>query len=173
MKTKIGIYLDADVARSFRIALRQPGATKSKLVNAALRTYLSPLPVPGPGDQVLQHLKRLAKRLRQLHRNTEVVSETLALFVRYFLMITPPIQEDERPAAEALGRERYVVFIKEIAKRLASDKGMAADVICTIVRTHPHLVAEAMTEARRADAIGDLFPANGRAGQPAEGASHA
>ena len=172
MKTKIGIYLDADVARSFKIALRQPGATKSKLVNAALRTYLSPPPDPGPGDQVLQHLKRLAKRLRQLHRETEVVSETLALFVRYFLMITPPIQDDERPAAEALGRERYVVFIKEIAKRLASDKGMVADVICTIVRTHPHLVAEVMTEARKADAVGDLFPASNRVVH-AEGALHA
>ena len=173
MKTKIGIYLDLDVARSFKIALRQPGATKSKLVNQALRLYLSPPPEPGPGDQVLRHLKGLAKRLRQLHRETEVVSETLALFVRYFLMITPPIQDDERPAAEVRGRERYVVFIREIAKRLASDKGMVADVICTIVRTHPHLVAEAMTEARRADAIGDLFPQNSRVVQPAEGASHA
>ncbi len=45
-------------------------------------------------------------------RETEVVSETLALFVRYFLMVTPPVPESERPAAEGLGRERYQVFIR-------------------------------------------------------------
>jgi hypothetical protein len=84
------------------------------------------------------------------------MSETLALFVRYSLLVTAPIQESERQAAEALGRKRYEVFIREVAKRVTSDKGMIADVIRTMVRTHPHLVAEAMAEARREIAVGGM-----------------
>jgi hypothetical protein len=162
MKTKIGIYLSADVARRFKVATRRRNATKSGLVNEALRRlFQPPAPEADRGDEILQLLTSLAKRLRRLQRELLVMTETLALFVRYSLMISPPIPESEREAAEALGRKRYEVFIREIAQRVTSDKGMIADVIRTIVRTHPHLVAEAMTEARSENAIGDMFPSNG------------
>ena len=162
MKTKIGIYLSADVARRFRIATRRRNATKSDLVNEALRRFFQPpAPEADRSDEVLQLMTRLEKRLRRLQRELLVTTETVALFVRYSLMVTAPIPESERQDAEALGRKRYEVFIREVAKRVTSDKGMIADVIRTIVRTHPHLVAEAMAEARREDVVGDMFPSNG------------
>jgi hypothetical protein len=142
MKTKIGVYLTDDVARSFKLAMRRPGATKSGLVNEALRLSLSPPPEKRSSDEILQHLKRLTKRLRQMHRETEVMSETLALFVRYFLTITPPLPASERKAAQALGRERYQIFIEQIAKRVTSEAGMIAD------------VAEAAAQVRRQGAVG-------------------
>lgn len=148
MKTKIGIYLSADVARRFKIATRRRNPTKSDLVDEALRRFFqSPAPEADRGDEILQLLARLAKRLRRLQRDLLVMTETLALFVRYSLMISPPIPESERQAAETLGRKRYEVFIREIAKRIATDKGIVADVIRTIVATHPHLVAKAVKEA--------------------------
>ncbi len=157
MKTKIGIYLSADVARHFRIATRRRNATKSDLVNEALRRFFHPpAPEADRSDELLQLMTRLEKRFRRLQRDVLVMSETLALFVRYSLMVTAPIPESERQAAQALGRKRYDVFIREVAKRVASDKGMIADVIRTVVRTHPHLVAEAMAEVRREDAVGGM-----------------
>jgi hypothetical protein len=173
---KIAVYLTNEVAKRFRVALRRSGMTKSGLVNEALARFLDPPPASEPGQEVLQALRALFKRVRRLQRETEVASETLALFVRYFLMVTPPVPESEQHAAKALGRERYEVFIQQIAKRITSDEGMVVDVIRAIVRTHPHLVAEAVTETRRGDAIGDLFPANSGAAQlveRAEGLSHA
>jgi hypothetical protein len=169
MKTKIGIYLSTDVARRFKIAIRRRSATKSDLVNEALRRFFHP-PEADRSDETLQLMTRLEKRVRRLQREGLVMSETLALFVRYSLMVTAPIPESERQAAEALGRKRYEVFIREVAKRITSDKGMIADVIRTIVTTNPHLVAEAMAEARREDAVGDMFPSNGHS---VGGMSHA
>jgi hypothetical protein len=162
MKTKIGIYLSADVARRFKFATRRRNATKSDLVNEALRRFFHPpAPETDRSDEILRLLMKLAKQLRRLQRDALVMSETLSLFVRYSLMVTAPIPESERQAAEALGHKRYEVFIREVALRVASDKGMIADVIRTIVRTHPHLVAEAVAEARNENAIGDMFPSNG------------
>jgi hypothetical protein len=173
---KIGVYLTNDVARRFRLALGRSGMTKSGLVNEALARFLDPPPEREPGQDVLQALRALVKRVRRLQRETEVVTETLALFVRYFLTITPPVPESERHAAEALGRERYEIFIQQIAKRIGSDKGLVTDVMRTIVITHPDLANEAIAEARRQNAVRDLFPANAHAPHPigrAEGLSHA
>jgi hypothetical protein len=173
MKTKIGIYLAEDVARHFKVATRRLGLTKSDLVNEALRTYFDPpAPAKDRGEEALNLVKGLAKRIRRMQREAEVSAEMLALFVRYYLTITPPLHESERQSAKALGRKRYAIFIRQIANRITSDKGMLADVIRTIVATHPHLVAEAMAGLRREDAIGDMFPGNEHAAQPAEHAEN-
>ena len=171
MKTKIGVYLTDDVARLFKRAMKRPGATKSGLVNEALRLFLTPPPEKRSSDEILQHLKRLAKRLRQVHREAEVMSETLALFVRYFLTMPPPLPASERKAAEALGRERYQIFIEQITKRITSESGMIADVLRTIVMTHPHLVAEAAADVRRQGAVGAAHGVS--PSERVEGFSHA
>ena len=172
MKTKIGIYLSNDVARRFKVATRRLNATKSGLVNEALCRFFDPPPETDRNDEILRLLKELAKRLRRLQREIDVMTETLALFVRYFLMITPPLPESERTAAEALGRERYEIFVRQIAKRIASDNGLITDVMRSIVETHPYLVAEAVAEARKQNAVGELFPANGHGIQPVERAEN-
>jgi hypothetical protein len=176
MTLKIGVYLTDDVARRFRVILRRSGMTKSGLVNEALTRFFHPPPTRDPGEEVLRALGALGKRVRRLHRETEVITETLALFVRYFLIVTPPLQESERPAGEALGRERYQVFIRQIAQRLVSDKGLISDVMQTIVATRPDLAARAMAEAEAENASGLLPFGDAHASQPCEpceGASHA
>jgi hypothetical protein len=114
----------------------------------------------------------------RLHREAIVTSETLALFVRYYLTVAPPLPDGERPAAETVGRKRYEVFVREVAKRVASDTGLVTDVMRTIVATHPDLAARAIAEdaARDGSASRQLPLGDRLAGQPCkagEGASHA
>ena len=140
MTTKIGVYLTDDVAKLLRIAARRPGATKSSIVNEALLRLLDPAPEKDRGAEVIDRLRGLAKKHRQLHREVEVVTESFALFVRYFLTITPPLPQSEQHAANILGRKRYAVFVKQIAKRIASDRNLISEVMRTIVATHPNRV---------------------------------
>jgi len=174
MTVKIGVYLTDEVATRFRGALCRSGMTKSSIVNKALTLFLDPPPAKEPGQEALQRLRALGKHVRQLQREIEVASETLAVFVRYFLMVTPPVPERELPAARALGRERYEVFIRQIAKRIASDKSLITDVMRRIVETPPHLVA--VPEAREQNAVPDPLAASGhavRAVESAKSLSHA
>jgi hypothetical protein len=178
MTLKIGVYLTDDVARRFRLALRRSRTTKSALVNEALARFLDPPAATEPGHEVHQTLSALVRRVGRLHRETIVTSETLALFVRYYLMVAPPLPEGERRAAEAVGRKRYEVFVREIAKRIASDTGLVTDVMRTIVATRPDLAARAIAEvaARDSSASPRLPLGDDLAGQPrkvGEGASHA
>ncbi len=162
MKRKIGVYLTDDVAKRLRVAVRRPGLTKSGIVNEALRRFFEHTPEKEPGEEVLGRLRWLAKRLRQVHRDVEIVAETFALFVRYFLMINPPLPQSEQDAAEKLGRQRYEVFVKQIARRIASDRNLISDVMRTIVATHPDLVTRPMAN--------DAVPQH--PSQPLENASH-
>jgi hypothetical protein len=143
MTLKIGVYLTDDVARRFRVALKRSGMTKSALVNEALAHLLDPPPTNEQGQGELRVLRAVLKHIRQVRRETLVLTETLALFIHYFLMITPPLPESEREAAEAVGRQRYEIFVRQIAGRIGSDKGLITDVMRTIVETHPELVARA------------------------------
>ena len=175
MTLKIGVYLTDEVAKAFRGELRRSGMTKSFIVNNALILYLNPPRMSEPAVRLLDKVNALCKHVRLLQREVEVMSETFAVFARYFLMVTPPVPESELVAAKALGRERYKVFIGQIAKRLSSDKGLITDVVRMIVVTHPRLVVEAVAEARKQNAIADLFSANGhvvRPVEPAESLSH-
>jgi hypothetical protein len=178
MTLKIGVYLTDDVARRFRLALRRSRTTKSALVNEALARFLSPPAAREPSQEVPQALAALVKRVRRLQREALVISETLALFVRYVLMVTPPVPENERRATEALGRERYEIFVREVGKRIASDTGLITDVMRTIVATHPDLAARVIAEAAARDgsASGQLPCGDRQAGQPhkvGEGVAHA
>jgi hypothetical protein len=178
MTLKIGVYLTDDVARRFNVVLRRSRATKSALVNEALARFLNPPAATEPNHEVHRTLSALVRRVGRLHREAIVTSETLALFVRYYLTVAPPLPEGERRAAEAVGRKRYEVFVREIAKRVASDTGLVTDVMRTIVATHPDLAARAIAEAaaRERSASGQLPLGDGEVGQRCkvgEGASHA
>jgi hypothetical protein len=136
MKPKIGVYLTTDVAKLLKLAVMRSGATKSDIVNEALARLLDPPPENDPREDVLRRLDRMAKRIRRIHRDVEIVAETLALHIRQFLMITPPVPKVDQDAAMKLGRERYEVFIEQIAKRVASDSGMVQEIMEKIAETH-------------------------------------
>ena len=157
MKLKIGVYLTDDVAKLLKRAVKQSGATKSDIVNEALARFLAPAPENDPAEAVLHRLVGLAKAIRHLQRDVEIVAETLALHIRQFLMITPPVLESEQQEAEKLGRERYAFFIAQIAKRINSDRGLVSEVMDRIAQTRPGMVNSAMPPD---------------ASQPLEAASH-
>ncbi len=133
MKTKIGIYLTDDVARRLDRAVRA-GGTKSDIVNTALERFLDPASAKRPYAEVLARLDAQRKRLRRIGRELEVIAEAFALFVRYFLMVTPPLPESEQEEARQLGRARLNVFLREVGRRVASDGGWVADVMQSAAR---------------------------------------
>src|SRR5690606_25472323 len=89
-----------------------------------------------------------------------IVTETLSLYVRYFLTVTPPVPKTEQDAARALGRERFEVFVAQIGRRLASDHRLFSEVLETIVATNPDLLADAIDDSslRPRSASGDVHP---------------
>ena len=49
-----------------------------------------------------------------------MLGETLALFVRYWLIFTPPLSDNAQASARAKGAERFDGFLQSLGKRLAT-----------------------------------------------------
>ena len=117
MKSKVAVYLAHDAAARLAMAAKRPGATKSKIVNDALELFLDPTREKHLAATIVASQRDLSREVRLVHRDLDIVAETIALFLRYFLTVTPPLPRSEQESARLLGRERFDVFIKEIARR--------------------------------------------------------
>ena len=71
----------------------------------------------------------------------------MALFVRYFLTITPPLPKVEHDSARTLGRDRFDVFVAQVGRRLAGDHRLVSEVLEKIADTNPDLFATASDDA--------------------------
>ncbi len=146
-KKRYTLYISRPLARRFdEVSLKSHGG-KSALVEEALAATLRPPDVPTTDDQMVGRLDDLARASKTIERDVAIVTETLALFVRYFLTITPPLPLDEQEPARLLGHERFKVFVAQIGKQLAGDQRLVSEVLETIVVQKPDLFAVAGVDA--------------------------
>ena len=66
-----------------------------------------------------------------------LTAETLALFVRFRLTITPPLPNDAQAAAQIKGRERFEGFIETLGCRLQKGQNFLRDIPDDIVNEKP------------------------------------
>ncbi len=152
MKPRLCVYLSDPVDQQLALAAKRPGASKSAITEAALSAFLLPDKGGKPDPVLVRRLDRMSRQLDRIERDQTVVSETLALFIRYYLTITPPLPGAGQDAARALGKERFAYFVAQLGRRLAGGKNLVRDVL------------EAIPEAEN-----DLF-ASGKIDMPVNGA---
>jgi hypothetical protein len=104
------------------MAANRPGAIKSQLVNDALDRFLNPARGQHLAATITAGQRELSREIRQVHRDLDIVAETLALWLRYLLTITPPLPAADQEPARLIGRERFDVFVRKIAKRKPADR---------------------------------------------------
>ena len=138
-KKRFSVWLSRPLAHKFEtIAARAKGG-KSALVEDALKAVLEPEQLPGVQDALGRRLDNLNRTMAHIERDMAIATETLGLFVRYFLIITPPLPESEQEPARLLGRERFEVFVAEVARRMAGDRRLVAEVMESLARNEPDL----------------------------------
>ena len=166
-KKRYTLYLSRPLARKFDTVARQRAGAKSALFDEAMRANLEPEPLSGLDDKLARRLDELSRTAKIVQRDTAVVSETLALFVRYFLTITPPLPKSEQEPARLLGRERFEMFVAQIGRRIASDQRLVSEVLESIAENNPDLFAT----AEMAETKAPVTPAPDGAADPKQDAT--
>src|SRR5471030_3550609 len=151
-RTRLNVFLELEHAQQLnQLALRK-GLSKSSIIAAALASFLS----PDSGDQreaaIAKRLDRLSRQLDKLERDQNILIETLALYVRYFLTVSTPVPEAHQEAARAQGRARFEQFIEQLGRHLLRGRSLVKDVVEEIHPDTTHLddaaaVAEAQERA--------------------------
>jgi hypothetical protein len=142
-KRRYSVLLSAELADRFERVARLRHGAKSALVEEALDRRLNPEKYPMLDDALLRRLDEQSGSLATLKRDTAINTEMISLFVRYFLTITPPLPDNEQKSARSLGKQRFEVFVAQIGRRLASDRGLVMDVLESIASYRPDLFATA------------------------------
>ena len=72
-----------------------------------------------------------------MERDQNIQSETLALFIRYFLTVSTPVPEAHQDAARAQGKVRFEQFVEQLGRHLLRGRSLVRDVVEEL---HPDLV---------------------------------
>ena len=122
MKSRINVHVsDLNVAKLHALALRR-GRTLTDLVDAALTEYFTDASRDERDAAIVRRLDRLTRQFDRLEQKDTVLGETLALFIRYFLMVTPSLPAGQIDAARAEGEKQFNLFVEQLGRDLQSGK---------------------------------------------------
>jgi hypothetical protein len=121
MKVRQNLYIDRELSDALEALATGPGANKSQLVNGAIASWLARRATKEVDDLFKHRLDRISREQSLIRRDLEVLLESLSLFVRYQLMVTAPLPENDA-AAIAVGRDRFEKFVAQLGRQLAGGK---------------------------------------------------
>ncbi|MVA58495.1 CopG family transcriptional regulator [Agrobacterium vitis] len=119
MKEQLSIYLEPDLLRAVIAYADRHKVSKSVVAEAAIASFLSPDTAERQEAAITRRLDRLTRQLQRCERDIGISVETMALFVRFWLISTPALPETSQAAARAKGLERYEGFVEALGRRLA------------------------------------------------------
>lgn len=149
---RLNLFIEHDHARRLDELAAKKGVSKSSIVAAALASWLS----PDAGDQreaaMAKRLDRLSRQFERLERDQNILIETVALYVRYYLTVSTPLPETHQEAAKAQGKARFEKFIEQLGRHLLRGRSLVRDVIEEIQpdtrRLDDAVLAEAQEQER-------------------------
>jgi hypothetical protein len=127
-KARLSVYLDPDMMTQLSDLADQKQQPKSLIAEAAITSFLTPDDADRREAAVTRRLDRLSRQGERVERDLWIAAETLALFIRFWLTVTPPLPESAQAAAQAKGRERFESFLETLGRRLARGQSVLREV---------------------------------------------
>jgi hypothetical protein len=118
MRDRMNVYFPPEMLKQIADLADRKKLSRSAIVEAAVASFLSPDGADRREAAFARRLDRLSRQVQRLERNVAITAETLALFIRFWLGITPPLPNDAQAAAHVKGRERFEGFIQALGSRL-------------------------------------------------------
>ncbi|BDG74415.1 CopG family transcriptional regulator [Roseomonas fluvialis] len=127
-KVRLSVYLDPKLAKQLEAYANERRRSLSVVAQASIASFLSP---DGPDRMeavMAKRLDRMSRQIERLNRDTGISLETLALFIRHWLVAVPAPSEAHYAAAQAKGRERYERFLEALGRRLSKGPTLLREV---------------------------------------------
>ena len=127
-RARLNIFIEPEHAKRLDQVAAHKGVSKSAVIAAALASFLSPAGEDQREAAIAKRLDRLSRQFDRLERDQNVLIETVALYIRYFLTVSIPVPEGQQEAARAQGRARYVQFIEQLARHIQRGRSLVREV---------------------------------------------
>lgn len=128
MKARINVYLEPGLLNQVEELSVRKRLAKTSVIEAAVASFLSPDGADRREAAFTRRLDRLTRQLERLERDITISTETIALFVRFWLSVTPSVPDSAQAAAKAKGTARFQAFIETLGRRLASGQSLLREI---------------------------------------------
>lgn len=129
MKARRHFYLDDALFKELDRLCAKPGASQSVIVSDALQAYFDSRGADALDEKLKMRMERFSIQLSRIERDVGIVMESLALFVRFELMVTAPLPQADQAAARALAQDRFQEFLDSVSRRLANGKNFRTELL--------------------------------------------
>src|SRR5258708_3379405 len=116
-RKRLHIFLEPDHAKRLAACSALTGLSKSSIIAAALASALSPDSADQREAAVSRRLDRLTRQFSKLEQDQNIAIETLALFIRYYLSVTPVVPHAQQLAPWAQGTGRFEQFGQPLCRQ--------------------------------------------------------
>ncbi|WPG41179.1 CopG family transcriptional regulator [Variovorax sp. EBFNA2] len=127
-RARLNIFIEPEHAKRLERLAAHKDVSKSAVIAAALASFLSPDGADQREAAITKRLDRLSRQFERLERDQNVLIETLALYVRYFLTVSIPVPEGQQEAARAQGRARFAQFIEQLGRHIQRGRSLVREV---------------------------------------------
>lgn len=128
MRDRLNLTLPVEMIGQINELSERKQISRSAIVEAAVASFLSPDAADRREAAFTRRMDRLSRQAQRIERDLGVTAETLALFVRFWLTITPPLPSDAQTAAQMKGRERFEGFVETLGKRLQKGQSFLREI---------------------------------------------
>lgn len=128
MRDRMNVYFPPELLKQISDLADRKKLSRSAIVEAAVTSFLSPDGADRREAAFTRRLDRLSRQMQRLDRDVGLTAETLALFIRFWLTITPPLPNDAQAAAQIKGRERFEGFVEALGRRLQKGQNFLREI---------------------------------------------
>jgi hypothetical protein len=145
MKKKFSVQLSEQAAAQLAQLAEHDGLSKAAIVRQALARFLEGDGTRGEEGAASQSDNALNDRLEGIEQGLKTLNEVTALHARYFLAMTPHLDQAQHRAACQRGQERFEVFSQQVKERVDRDAPLVEETISRI-RAKEEAIAEIPTK---------------------------
>ncbi|SED24170.1 CopG family transcriptional regulator [Bradyrhizobium erythrophlei] len=137
MRDRMNVYFPPELLKQIADLADRKNLSRSAIVEAAVASFLSPDGADRREAAFTRRLDRMSRQMQRLERDVGLTAETLALFIRFWLTITPPLPNEAQASAQAKGRERFEGFVEALGRRLQKGQSLLREIPEDIRRQEP------------------------------------
>lgn len=119
-KTRMNVYFDPDLLKKVEALALRRNISKSAVIEAAVASFLSADASERLEAVFARRMDRIGRQIEGMDEDLAILGETLSLFIRFWLTVTPPLPDSAQASARAKGTERFDGFLQMLGRKLAT-----------------------------------------------------
>ncbi|MDB5577750.1 MAG: CopG protein [Bradyrhizobium sp.] len=128
IRLKHTIRLPAELSGRLADYASRKRVSQALVVETAIASFLSPDGSERLEAAIGRRLDRMIREQDRLAWNVDLTNETLALFIRFWLVTNAPLPDTALAAAQAMGRERWEQFVESLSRRMEQGRRLGREI---------------------------------------------